>query len=390
MRFVAVSTCVLAVNLGCVACTGEAGTPSQSNAGTTATNTDSTAQTGGNSSSSSNKQSGGNTAQNSSAGGGGNQTSNTTKSTGGNTSSSTSKQTGGSTATGGRSTGGTNASSNPATGGRATGGTTSNNNNTGGRATGGAPTGGARATGGSPPATGGAATGGATSSGQTVPRLNGGQDGWASRYWDCCKPSCGWSGNTGGKTPVPSCNQDNSKQSGYDNQSACSGGNAYQCWDFAPWSVSDTLAYGYAAYNGVPCGTCMQLDFTGGTHNGNAASTSALANKTMIIQVINIGGIASDQFDLLIPGGGVGDFNACSTQWGTSDLGAQYGGFMLACNGDKTCTQNKCNTVFANKPQLKAGCDWFTGWFNAADNPSLKFGKVNCPSALTAKTGMSG
>ncbi|HMA97142.1 MAG TPA: hypothetical protein VKP30_30870, partial [Polyangiaceae bacterium] len=232
-----------------------------------------------------------------------------------------------------------------------------------------------------------AATGGAQN--VSVPRLSNGQDGWASRYWDCCKPSCGWTGNANGKPPVTSCDKDNNKISDPDAKSACNGGPAYECWDLAPWTVGPNLAYGYAAFNGVPCGTCMQLDFTGGTHNGNAASTGALSSKTMIVQVINIGGIGGGQFDLLIPGGGVGDFNACSTQWGSSDLGAQYGGFMLGCNGDKGCVQNKCNTVFANKPLLKAGCDWFLGWFNGADNPTLKYAQLaTCPDAITAKSGM--
>ena len=53
--------------------------------------------------------------------------------------------------------------------------------------------------------------------------------------------------------------------------------------------------------------------------------TGSVAGKTMIVQILNIGGdVGGNQIDLLIPGGGVGAFNACSNQWGTSDLGAQY------------------------------------------------------------------
>jgi hypothetical protein len=189
---------------------------------------------------------------------------------------------------------------------------------------------------------------------------------------------------------MQSCSKDNGRLSGYDTQSACSGGSAYMCWDFAPWSVSDSVSYGFAAFNGVPCGTCYQIQFTGGSHNGRAESCAPLNGKQIFVQVINTGGIASNQFDLLIPGGGVGDFNACSSQWGVSDLGATYGGFLSGCNGDKTCVQNKCSTVFSSKPSLKAGCDWFTGWFNAADNPALKYKKVSCPSELSSKSGMSG
>jgi hypothetical protein len=189
---------------------------------------------------------------------------------------------------------------------------------------------------------------------------------------------------------MQSCNQDNTRMSSVDTQSACSSGSAYMCWDYAPWSVSDTVSYGFAAFNGVACGTCYQIQFTGGTHNGNVASCTPLNGKTLFVQVVNTGGIGSNQFDLLIPGGGVGDFDACTKQWGSSDLGARYGGFLSGCNVDKTCVQNKCSTVFSGKPLLKAGCDWFTGWFNAADNPSLKYQKVTCPSELSSKSGMSG
>jgi hypothetical protein len=120
---------------------------------------------------------------------------------------------------------------------------------------------------------------------------------------------------------------------------------------------------------------------------GNAVS---LVYKTLFVQVLNTGSIADDQFDLLIPGGGVGQFNACSNEWGTSNLGAQFGGFLTGCNGDVTCTRNMCNTVFSGKPDLLAGCNWFLDWYGASDNPQITFTQVSCPSQLTSKSGMSG
>jgi hypothetical protein len=153
--------------------------------------------------------------------------------------------------------------------------------------------------------------------------------------------------------------------------------------------VSDTLSYGFAATGGGNgnCGKCYQIDFTGA---GDSANASALATKTMIVQAINIGGdVASTQFDLLIPGGGVGAFNACSTQWGTTNLGAQYGGFLTSCNyTNASCVTDYCNSVFGSKSTLLAGCLWFTGWFNAANNPKIKYAEVTCPAAITAKSGM--
>jgi hypothetical protein len=132
------------------------------------------------------------------------------------------------------------------------------------------------------------------------------------------------------------------------------------------------------------CGKCFQLQFTGSSHNGNSASTAGLNGKTMIVQVINNGGVAQDQFDLLIPGGGVGALNACSNQWGVSnsDLGAQYGGFLAGCNGNTSCVQQKCQQIFGNKPDLLAGCNWFLGWYGAADNPNLIYKEIACPQML--------
>ncbi len=249
--------------------------------------------------------------------------------------------------------------------------------------------------------TSGTGSGGARGGGGGQPPvIEGGTPGWASRYWDCCKPACGWKGNVpAGKTPVPSCSaEDQSLGGNYDAKNACEGGgSAYMCHDFGPWKVSPTLAYGFAAVSmgNDYCGKCFQLQFTGSSHTAaNDAGANALAGKTMIVQAINNGGVGSDQFDLLIPGGGVGDFDACSSQWGTSELGERYGGFYLACqkqNGfnhasSKACAAAKCQSVFANKPELLAGCNFFVNWFGAPDNPNLVFKEVDCPEAITDRS----
>ncbi len=231
-----------------------------------------------------------------------------------------------------------------------------------------------------------------------------GTSGWATRYWDCCKPACGWQGNVpGGSTPVASCGMSNQSFGGdHDQASACPSGNnggAFMCWNFGPWAVSNSLAYGFAAVSKGSdyCGRCYQLQFTGQSHNSSVDSGSAsLAGKTMIVQAINNGGVGGDQFDLLIPGGGVGDFNACATQWGTSSLGEQYGGFFLACqksNGfdyakSKACAAAKCQSVFAGKPDLLTSCNWFVDWFGAPDNPALMYKEVTCPAAITQVSGL--
>jgi hypothetical protein len=246
--------------------------------------------------------------------------------------------------------------------------------------------------------TGGAGGSGGGSSGtsggnvEPPPAINGGSQAWASRYWDCCKPACGWSGNVSSGSPMTACDQQNQDLSSYDTKNACeSGGSAYMCWDGAPWQVGDKLSYGFVAASGpnYVCGRCFHVQFNGSGHSGNNAGAMALNGKHMIVQVINNGGVAQDQFDLLIPGGGVGLLNACNTQWGTSDLGAQYGGFLTGCNGDQSCVRDKCNAIFGDKPGLMAGCEWFLGWYQAADNPNLTYERIACPSALTQRSGLS-
>ena len=232
------------------------------------------------------------------------------------------------------------------------------------------------------------------------PPLTGGTNGWATRYWDCCKPACGWPQNVGGRTPIQSCSQDDQPLSDNKAKNACeSGGVAYMCHALEPWAVSDTLSYGYAAVSKGSdfCGKCYQLQFTGGSHNSSVdAGSKALLGKTMIVQAINNGGVGGDQFDLLVPGGGVGALDACSKQWGTKDLGEQYGGFFLACQKSndfdyeksKACAKAKCDSVFADKPELRTGCEWFTGWFGAPDNPALTYKEVTCPDAITNNSGL--
>jgi hypothetical protein len=241
--------------------------------------------------------------------------------------------------------------------------------------------------------TGAAGTTGQGGTGNVVhpPPITNGMNGWTTRYWDCCKPSCGWRNNVGGGTPARSCNQQN-MSIGDNDQSACSGGGSYTCWNYAPFALDDTLAYGFVAMNGVPCGRCYQVQFTGSSHGGDGSSTGPLNGKTMIVQVTNRGDLANDgHMDLLIPGGGVGsadaDGSVCKMQFGNVDLGAQYGGFRTSCNGDKNCVRNRCMTVFNGKPDMLAGCLWYVDWFNAADNPNMIYKEISCPQEIRNRSG---
>jgi hypothetical protein len=230
---------------------------------------------------------------------------------------------------------------------------------------------------------------GGNGTGTPVPPIQDGSTGFATRYWDCCKPACAWPGSQA----MESCDSNNSSQGkGNSSQSACSSGNSFMCYNYEPWvdPTNANVAYGFAAASGsnYVCGRCFEVQFSG---TGNSGGTNGLTQKTMYLQVINNGGVQSNQFDILIPGGGVGALNACTQEWGSSaDLGSQFGGLFAECNDNVQCTQQKCNTVFAGKPDLLAGCNWFLGWFTAADNPNINFKQVTCPSQLTQKSGMSG
>jgi hypothetical protein len=227
--------------------------------------------------------------------------------------------------------------------------------------------------------------GGVSSLGSTNPQQITGSSGWASRYWDCCKPSCAWT------TDVPSCQKDGTTRITDKNaQSGCQGGAAFECYDFSPWyDASTNMSYGFAAHNGN-CGTCYELQFTGTSQNvKDNPGAAALKGQQMIVQAINIGSIGSDQFDLLIPGGGVGDYNGCGTQFGFSS-NTQYGGLLSDCNNDPTCMKSKCQSSFGNIPALLAGCNWFTSWYSSAANPNVIYKQVPCPSQITSKSGISG
>jgi hypothetical protein len=73
------------------------------------------------------------------------------------------------------------------------------------------------------------------------------QSGVTTRYWDCCKPSCGWSGKASVTSSVQTCAQDGVTPVNNSTQSGCTGGSAYMCNNQQPWNVSSTLSYDYAA-----------------------------------------------------------------------------------------------------------------------------------------------
>ena len=134
------------------------------------------------------------------------------------------------------------------------------------------------------------------------------------------------------------------------------------------------------------------MEFDGGFQHGNAGQThQALKGKKLIVMGSNMGGdVHATQFDVLIPGGGVGQFDSFSGQIGNNNLGERYGGLLAACGNPpnlseaQTCLRTRCNSVFGATGQdwLKAGCNFYADWFMAANNPTMTFKTVTCPQVL--------
>lgn len=261
------------------------------------------------------------------------------------------------------------------------------------------------------------------------------QKGWNSRYWDSCKPHCSWMDNVDTSSQaayaaagytVRNCNIHDVEiptftlsrglerywwgMEGVPSSCEVGAGGSFTCTDMAPIKVNDTLSYGFVAGpSNQGCGKCYHLQYDGSTSNmGNGGpdvkdTHKALKGKHMIVMASNIGhdvDASSTQFDLLVPGGGVGIFNALSTQIGKSpeDLGSNNGGVLSYCMQKlgywqvtkeqyQECVIEKCEAVFDSTvwPHLNRGCKWLATFFEAADNPSFVWEEVECPQYLVDK-----
>jgi hypothetical protein len=228
-----------------------------------------------------------------------------------------------------------------------------------------------------------------------------GASGFASRYWDCCKPSCAWSENSGGN-PARQCDASMNPINDASAKSMCEGGPSTTCLDQIPMVVNDNLAYAFGASpGGGPnvCGKCFQLTFTGEGKYETKLNHKKLAGRKLIVMSSNIGyDVSGGQFDIMIPGGGVGLFNGCAQILG-NNLGKTYGGLLSDCedevgwNGSdeeiyekrKSCLTQKCNSVFGGKNQALQGCLFLANWMEAAGNPLHNYEEVACPDQLKSK-----
>ena len=76
----------------------------------------------------------------------------------------------------------------------------------------------------------------------------------------------------------------------------------------------------------------------------------------------------------------------------------QYGGFLTRCQQQgayndliarKACVRGMCESVFAGAElaELQAGCLWYADWYEAADNPAMRYRPITCPAQLSGKSG---
>ena len=222
--------------------------------------------------------------------------------------------------------------------------------------------------------------------------------GFATRYWDCCKPSCSWSSNAGSGREARECDTRMNRIFDHNARSKCDGGPSTTCISQVPHVQSSNLAYAFAAApGGGPnvCGKCFKLTFDGQGKYETKTNHQKLRGKQLIIMATNIGyDVAGGQFDLMIPGGGVGIFNGCAGIMSTA--GKQYGGLLSDCEEQvgwggsdqeiysrrKQCLTNKCNSEFSSNPTAKKGCLFLADWMEAAGNPTMDYEETPCPDYL--------
>ena len=225
------------------------------------------------------------------------------------------------------------------------------------------------------------------------------QNATTNRYFDCCKPSCAWSGKAYVVAPVQTCGIDGFTVLDNNTRSSCSGSipsssDGFGCINHQPWNVSSSLSYGFAAaaitvghsdvedachwkhcfpsFQGqnesLWCCACYSLIFT----------TGSIAGKEMIVQVTNTNSYSGNLFTFQIPGAGWGSSPniTCDIQFNVTNVwGQQYGGVS---------NRPQCDFLPSS---IRSGCYWRFDWFDNAINPDARFKEVPCPPALTNRTG---
>ena len=251
--------------------------------------------------------------------------------------------------------------------------------------------------------------------------------GFTSRSFSCNKPYCAWpvcerNSRTQcneyaprGTRPTPSCTaEDVIWRYPYKD--------AYACSNQSPWQdpLDPATSFGFAtvAPSIAQCQHCFEIVHhgAGGQFRPDDMGSKRLAGKRMIVQAVSIDpGLPEGQFDLLVPGGGVGaGRDKCDAQWRVKerhvDLGLRSGGFLSRCFGctepgpqcrpltqpheeTRRCVMSMCEDAFGGTPRfaaLKAACEWFAQFYEVADYPQMQYRRVQCPDAIYKRLEKSG
>jgi hypothetical protein len=81
------------------------------------------------------------------------------------------------------------------------------------------------------------------------------------------------------------------------------------------------------------------------------------------------------QFDIAIPGGGLGMFDGCTPQFGSFNGGERYGGVK---------SKDECSKL---PKEMHKACNFRFKFYGSVDPSKARYKEVDCPSEITAKTG---
>ena len=178
-----------------------------------------------------------------------------------------------------------------------------------------------------------------------------------THYWDCSKPSCSWPGKPGKPSSWCKMNApDKSLPGPTDETSVADGGDAITCSTQYPWIAQDAdgkkVLYGFAARSGETpaCGQCYKLDFDNARNIDHA-----------IVMVTNGGDSQEGNFDLLVPGGGVGQKNGCYQGPNGTDTMYEKGWNLKAVQdqvpyGGFENSENSCDVAFPEDAAARTAC----------------------------------
>lgn len=224
-----------------------------------------------------------------------------------------------------------------------------------------------------------------------------------SRYWNCCKPSCASKAEADKGNQSRLCDLEMNRIFDYTTKSKCAGGTGTACFSQVPFVIDgcDDIGFGFGTIGSSDpniCGRCFLLEFTGEGVWTTKDTHRALKNKKLIFMGINRG--YSDDthlgFNLLVPGGGGGNYpNACEGIF-SGDLGAKWGGLLADCQGEagmtddiksnterRKCLIRKCTESFTGLP--REGCLFYAYFLETAGNPKITYKEIECPQILKDK-----